>query len=188
MFQEKMAECLNRQCDRELHLFELQEENVLLTERISGLEDVLRYMMNERESSRLALQNSECHAPSLEDEIRRLEDEMELQKVGMKQRLQDMTKQWLEGQEESEYLRIANQELQATSESLVKERNLLQKSNGELRKKNADLKELCTVLEAKLKESQKVFSEMLKEVEALEAKFSSIIEGLDLKEKAMNSE
>lgn len=188
MFQEKMAECLNKQCDRELHLFVLQEENVLLTERISGLEDVLRYMMNERESSRLALQNSESHASSLEDEIRKLKDEMELQKVGMKQRLQDMTKKWLEGQEESEYLRISNQELQATRESLVKERNLLQKSNGELKKQNADLKELCMILEAELKELQKVFSDMLKEVEALEAKFSSIIEGLDLKEKAMNSE
>lgn len=84
--------------------------------------------------------------------------------------------------------RITNQKLQATSESLVKERNFLEKSNRELRKQNVDLKELCTVLEAELEESQKVFSDAFKEVEALEAKFSSIIEGITLKEKAMGSE
>ncbi|XP_024017425.1 plectin [Morus notabilis] len=94
-----------------------------------------------------------------------------------------MTKQWLEGQEECEFLRITNQKLQATSESLVKERNFLEKSNRELRKQNVDLKELCTVLEAELKEWQKVFSDAFKEVEALEAKFSSIIEGITLKQK-----
>ncbi|GMN52835.1 hypothetical protein TIFTF001_021963 [Ficus carica] len=141
MFQEKMVEFFIKQCDWELHLSKLQEENVLVKEQISGLEDVLRYMMNERESSRLALQNSESH-----DRVSRLR----LEGWRMKRSCKRL-------------------ELHATSESLVKEKNLLQKSNGELRKQNADLKELCTVLKAELKELQKVFSDMLKEVEALEA-------------------
>ncbi|PON98589.1 Rhizobium-directed Polar Growth-like protein [Trema orientale] len=148
------SEIDSKQCDLE-HLSELQEENLLLSERISGLEAVLRYMTDERESSRLALQNSESHAMSLQDEVKVLENEMESQIVVMKQKLQDVRKQWIDEQEEHEYLKIANQELQATTESLIKERNSLHKSNGELRKQNTDLKELCTVLEAELRGSHK---------------------------------
>nr|ASM47253.1 rhizobium-directed polar growth protein [Parasponia rugosa] len=181
------SEIDSKQCDLE-PLSELQEENLLLSERISGLEAVLRYMNDEKESSRLALQNSESQAMSLQDEVKVLENEMESQIDVMKQKLQDVRKQLIDEQEEHEYLKIANQELQATTESLIKERNSLHKSNGELRKQNTDLKELCTVLEAELKGSHKVLSDTLKEVEALEAKFSLVIERISLNEKAINSE
>lgn len=176
------------QCEMEDHLSELQEENVMLSERICGLEAVLRYMTDERESSRLALQNSESHAVNLQDEIRRLENEMEDQKADMKQKLQDMTNQWLKVHEECEFLKIDNLTVQAAAQSLVKEQILLQKSNGDLRKQIMELEQICTVLEAELIGSQKCFSDMLKEMEDLDAKSSSMLEGITVKEKAINSE
>lgn len=170
------------------HLSELQEDNVLLSERICGLEAVLRYMTDERESSRLALQNSECHSTSLQDEIRRMQNEMDSRKVVMKQRSEDLTKRWLEAQAECDLLKITNQKLHARSEKLIKERNLLQKSNEALRKQSMELQALCTVLEGDLRESQNLYCDVLKEVEALEAKIFSLVKGLASKEKAMNSE
>ncbi|KAH7537042.1 hypothetical protein FEM48_Zijuj03G0050300 [Ziziphus jujuba var. spinosa] len=98
---------------------------------------------------------------NLHDETRSLENEMEEEKADMKQKLLDMTKQWLEAHGECE--------------------------NGELRKHNIELEKLCAVLEAKLKESQKYFSDMLKEIEDLDAKSSSMLEGINLKDKAINS-
>ncbi|KAL5569483.1 hypothetical protein UlMin_026058 [Ulmus minor] len=78
---------------------------------------------------------------------------------------------WLEAQE-CDYLSITDQKLQATTESITKECGWLEKSNGDLRKKTCELKA-----------SQKILSNTLKEIDALEAKFSLILEGVSLKEK-----
>ncbi|KAK8671575.1 hypothetical protein V6N13_038168 [Hibiscus sabdariffa] len=172
----------------EVHLSELEEENLQLSERISGLEAQLRYLSEERESHRLELQNSESQVMEFNEEIKRLENEMEVQKVDMRQKMEEMQTRWLEVQEECEYLKVANPKLQATTESLIEECSMLQKANGELRKQKAELNEHCSVLEAELKESEKVFSNMASEVEALEEKYSSMLEEIASKEKALNFE
>ncbi|XP_044509749.1 myosin-11-like isoform X2 [Mangifera indica] len=174
--------------DLEAHLHEVEEENVQLSERICGLEAQLRYLTNDRESSRLELENSKSHAQDLQDEIRRLEAEMEDQRAEMKHKLQDSQKRWIEVQEECEYLKVANPKLQATAESLIEECSLLQKSNAELRKQKMKLHEHCAVLEAELGESEKAFSYMSKKLEALEEKYSSMLEEIASKEKAINLE
>lgn len=49
-----------------------------------------------------------------------------------------------------------------------------------------ELKKYCAVLEAELRESGKVFPDLLNKVEALEAIFSLMLEEVAIKEKVMN--
>ncbi|XP_015583817.1 CAP-Gly domain-containing linker protein 1 isoform X2 [Ricinus communis] len=181
----RMSELESSKSEMEIHLAELEKENIELSERICGLEAQLRYLTDERESSRLELQNSESCALNLQNEMRRLESEWETDKGDRKQKLQEMQNMWLEAQSENEYLKIANLKLQTTAESLIDECSLLQKSLLELRKQKIELHEHCTILEAELRESQKGFSDMLKEVEALERKYILILEEIASKEKAL---
>ncbi|KAL6980280.1 hypothetical protein U1Q18_021923 [Sarracenia purpurea var. burkii] len=184
----KSLELESAKRDLELHLSELEEENVHLSGMISGLEAQLRYMIDAMEASCLELQHSESHVINLQADVRRLENEMQAQKASMKQKMGDIQKQWLEAQEECEYLKKANQELQATAESLIEERSSLQKSNTELRQQKTELQEFCTVLEVELKESQNRFSNNSRKIEALEAGLSAFMEEINSREEIFNLE
>lgn len=188
ILEKKVMELENCRHELELNLSELENENVQLSERVSGLEAQLRYMTEARECSRLEAQHSETQIINLQDEINRLVNEAEAQKVEMRHKLQDMQTRWLEAEEESAYLKKANPKLQATAETLIGECNFLQKTNGELRQQRLELNKLCGVLEAELKESQNRFSGLVMRIEALEARFSSMLSEFSSKEEILASE
>ncbi|KAF6154938.1 hypothetical protein GIB67_018375 [Kingdonia uniflora] len=125
MLERKSFELESGKHELELHLSEMEEENAELSERISGLEAQLR------------------------NKIERLGNDMETQRVELKQKLQEMQDRWSETLEECKYLKRANPQLQATAECLIEEYSSIQKLNGELRKQKLQLYERCTRLEAK---------------------------------------
>ncbi|KAK7356425.1 hypothetical protein VNO80_15696 [Phaseolus coccineus] len=173
-------------CDDEGNvLFGLEEEKVQLSERVLDLEAEMRHLIEEKESTHLALENTENVVKNLQAEIRRMEGLNEAQEVELK-RKESMQKIWKEAQEECSFLKVANLELQATNEKLIEESKALQTTNDELRMQNLDLHGQCTVLDSKLGESHIAFSDMLKLVEELEYQFTSMQEEIALKEKTIN--
>ncbi|KAK4754552.1 hypothetical protein SAY87_002656 [Trapa incisa] len=170
------------------HLSELEKENVSLSERICGLEAQLRYLTDEREMNRLALQSSESCCLKLQDDVRDLESDLEAQKVDLRGKLIELQKQLLETKEECGYLRIANQKLEATADGVIEECSLLQKSNARLKAENLELNRNFMVLQAELKESKGAFDQLSVEIEVLLEKFDSVLEETSLKGKAIDAE
>ncbi|OMO62808.1 hypothetical protein COLO4_32886 [Corchorus olitorius] len=96
----KSSELGNGKQEAEVHVSELEEENLLLSDRLSHLEEQLRYLTDERESLYMEVQTPESEAMKFKDEKIRSEDEMEAHKVDRKQKIEEMQKQWSEVQEE----------------------------------------------------------------------------------------
>ncbi|KAH6803016.1 hypothetical protein C2S51_034462, partial [Perilla frutescens var. frutescens] len=150
----RLMESENNQTDLMKHLSNLQEENIYLLQRVSGLEAQLRYLTDGSESSRLELQHSVSQLMILENQIKRLEEENESQKVGSKEKLLEMQKLWLEAEEERRSLGEVNIRLQAATESIMEEYNSLQKFNGELREQKLELQSRCMALESRARTFQ----------------------------------
>jgi chromosome segregation ATPase len=188
ILERKSSELEHGKYELELRISDLKQENVQLSGHISDLEDQLRYSTDERESNQLELENSKSHAQSLQDEITRIIIEIDSEKVGMKEKLEDVQHRWSEAQEECEDLKRANAKLKATAESLIEECSALQKSNGELRKQKLELNKTCSLLEEKLRESERNFADSSKRFEILEENLSSMLEEIASKEKSLTSE
>lgn len=174
--------------DLNFQISELENENVRLSERISGLEAQLRYLTDEKESTRLELQQSGSRVSVLHEEIRKLHIEMETQKNDMDQKFLDMQQRWSEAQEECEYLKIVNPKLQDTTERIIEECSVLQRTNRDLRMQNVELHDHCAHLKAGLRESENKYSLCIQKVETLEADFTSLVEEISLKAESFNSE
>ncbi|XP_041024892.1 myosin-11-like isoform X3 [Juglans microcarpa x Juglans regia] len=180
ILERKSSELENGKHELELCIVELKQENMQLSLCISGLEDQLRHLTDERESK--------SHAQSLQDEISRLRIEISSEKADMKEKLQDTQNRWSEAQEECDYLIRENSKLKATTVNLIEECSTLQKSNGELRKQKSELHESFALLEAKLRESEIKFENCSKRVGILEDNISSMLVDISSKEKSLTSE
>ncbi|KAJ6850560.1 interaptin-like isoform X2 [Iris pallida] len=188
ILERNLMELENCKHELETHISDIEEENVQLSERISGLEAQLRYLTNEKESNRLELEDSNSLVTDLKNEVAQQQAEMELQRGELKQKLQEAHKRFSEAQEEIEYLKRSHPKLQSTIESLIEENSSLQKSNGDLRRQKLELHERSAYLEVKLSESQKMNSKYMMEIESLELKISSLQKGIASKERSLISQ
>ncbi|KAL3838254.1 hypothetical protein ACJIZ3_022845 [Penstemon smallii] len=162
---------------------EIEEENVYLSQRISGLEAHLRYVTEEMESSRLVLQHSESQATILKIEIKSLEEEIESQKLSMKHKLREVENKWSEAQEVCRNLSKVNIKLQATTESLMEEYNLLQEFNGELREQKLKLQSKCIFLEAEVRKFQDSLNMESSEISSSKTRLSEVERLIRLEEE-----
>ncbi|KAI3470538.1 hypothetical protein Pfo_027201 [Paulownia fortunei] len=183
----RLMEPENDQTELVKHLSDLQEENIYLSQRVSGLEAQLRYLTDTRESCRLELQHSESQVKILQNQIRILEEQIESQKLDMKHKLLEMQKRWSEAQEECTSLSKLNVRLQATTENLIEECNSLQKFNEELREQKLKLQNHCMVLEAEARKFRDSRCNCAENIGTLEVKYSLLKEEITAKGKALDS-
>ncbi|EXB39444.1 Putative AC transposase [Morus notabilis] len=193
------------QYDQEFHLSELQEEKVLLTERISGLEAVLRYMTKERESSCLALRNSDAHALSLQDKIKRMENEIELHKIHLGTTIEVENQQRKASETDLEKERKASEDALETNCYKTRLEAALEEVQGKVKMYEIKLEILQIESEAKVlrlvrelaasKQNQEIviadyekIQKMLEDAKANEEKLDNILIRLELKLKASEYE
>ncbi|KAJ0764094.1 putative transcription factor bZIP family [Helianthus annuus] len=145
ILEKKILELETHNHELEMQLAELEEENLHLSGRIAGLEPQLRYLTDDRESSRLEAEHSESQNSSLKDQLQRLpvlQDEI----VALKNSLNDMK---FENERLSASLQMVSddyQQLKEENTSLVEKVSNMQKSMIELE----DHKRNKIVLEEKI--------------------------------------
>ncbi|XP_039041969.1 myosin-11-like [Hibiscus syriacus] len=123
---------------------ELEEEDLLLSDQLCGLEEKIMYLIDEKESYHIERKSPEFDAIDFKDEIiTRLEDEIEVERLVIRRKMEEVQRQWFEVRVECDYLKVENLKL-------IKECSMLQKENGELWKQKTKLNEYCTVLETEL--------------------------------------
>ncbi|XP_023746022.1 uncharacterized protein LOC111894168 [Lactuca sativa] len=151
--------------EAELRLFEVEEENIRLSESLTSLESQLRRMKDE-------LQESESVKFDLQNEV---------------EKLYDIEKLLLEAQEECGILKSEKKKLLESSEGLIEECSNLEKLYEEMRKEKGELSEKCSSLEVELMEARGNLVISSERVASLEEKHSSMLEEYMFKEKSLSS-
>ncbi|CAM0871093.1 unnamed protein product [Alopecurus aequalis] len=172
----------------ELHISELEQENIEMSERISGLEAQLSYMTNEKESSELQMHDSKSLVISLKDKVERQQVELDTQRLEFKQKQQESQRKLAEAQDDSEVLRRSNSNLQSTVENLIEESSSLQNLTADLKRQKLELHGRFMQQEQELDNSKKRIFDFCKTVEFLEAKLSSLQKDISSKEQSLLSE
>jgi chromosome segregation ATPase len=188
VLEKKIIELESCKAELELHVSELEQENVDLSERISGLDAQFSYLTNEKESSELQMHDSRSLITNLKDKVERQQSEMETQRLEFKQKQQEAQRKLSEAQDDSEVLRRSNSKLQSTVESLIEEYSCLQNLVADLKKQKLELHGHLTQKEQELDESKKMNFDFSKTVEFLEAKLSSLQKDISSKEQSLLSE
>ncbi|KGN59033.1 sporulation-specific protein 15 isoform X2 [Cucumis sativus] len=188
LLESKYSELQFKKQELDLHVSQIEQERIRLSESISVLESQLKYMMGEKQSIRLELEDSKSHAVSLQDEFDKLRLEIETENVDLKQMLNDLQNQCAKAQDQCEYLQREKTKLEAAAEHLVEERNLLKKSNGELKNKNFELHEGYFRLESKVKEPLERSAQYFRRIEDFEDYLSLGLEDFASKERFLSSE
>ncbi|KAK8468103.1 hypothetical protein PHAVU_007G226600 [Phaseolus vulgaris] len=181
--QEKQMEAMIKENMHELELSisDREQERQQLSMRVSVLEAQLRDLTNEREFHLEELENSRSKAARLQEKIMEMQTEIDSS-------TQEAQIRWSEAQEECEYLRVANRNLQNTIENLAEECSSVKKINGELRQEKLKVEEYCSLMGARLRESDERFAQCSERVEHLEESFTLMLEDIASKVKHLISD
>ncbi|PKA62753.1 hypothetical protein AXF42_Ash018961 [Apostasia shenzhenica] len=188
ILEEKSSELEISKRGLEAHIAELEIDNSQLSESISGLESQLRCLTEENKSGRLEIEGYKSLLVDLKGESVKQQSQIKEEKVEQRKSLQEVQKQLSEAQEEFEFLKKSHSNLQSSIKNLTEECNSLQKQTEDLKKQKLEMHEHMSHLELELGESQKKNYCYLKEVELLEAKFSSLHSEMALKEESLASQ
>ncbi|XP_047976467.1 putative uncharacterized protein MYH16 [Salvia hispanica] len=169
-------------------LSELLEENTWLQACISDQEVQVHQLRDEKIVCLQEIEDYKSSMTSLQDEIRESKDEMEGQISDLKQKSEDIRKQWLRAQEECVCLREENKTLQTSAASSVAETTELQNLNSELKRENQELHEKCLELVDQLSEMEKSLADCTKKVESMQDHLASVQEDFMLRESHLKSE
>jgi chromosome segregation ATPase len=167
---------------------DIEHENEQLSMRVSVLEAQVRDLTNEQESQLSELENARDEASRLQEKVMEMQSEMDSCIEDLEQKLKATQFHWSEAQEECEYLRGENQQLQITIENLEEECNSFEKLNGYLSQQKLDLEKRFSLMRARLRESGERFSDFCGRVGLLENKFSLMMEDVASKEKNLTSD
>ncbi|KAK7355453.1 hypothetical protein VNO80_14709 [Phaseolus coccineus] len=188
--QEKQMEAMIKENMHELELSisDREQERQQLSMRVSVLEAQLRDLTNEREFHLEELENSRSKAARLQEKIMEMQTEIDSSTEDLEQKLKATQFRWSEAQEECEYLRVANQNLQNTIENLAEECSSVKKINGDLRQEKLKVEEYCSLMGARLRESDERFAQCSERVEHLEESFTLMLEDIASKVKHLISD
>ncbi|XP_022640378.1 myosin-11 isoform X2 [Vigna radiata var. radiata] len=177
---EKDMEAMKKENKHELELIisEIEQERQQLSTRISVLEAQLRDLTNEREFHLTELENSRSKAARLQEKIMEMQTQIDSSTEDLEQKLKVTQFRWSEAQEECEYLRVANRNLQNAIENLTEECSFFKKINGDLRQEKLKEQENCSLMGARLRESDERFAKCSERVEHLEQSFTLMQEDI----------
>ncbi|XP_052731249.1 uncharacterized protein LOC108326567 isoform X2 [Vigna angularis] len=177
---EKHMEVMKKENKHELELIisDIEQERQQLSTHISVLEAQLRDLTNEREFHLTELENSRSKSARLHEKIMEMQTQIDSSTEDLEQKLKVTQFRWSEAQEECEYLRVANQNLQNTIENLAEECSFVKKINGDLRQEKLKEEENCSLMGAKLRESDERFAKFSERVEHLEQSFTLMQEDI----------
>ncbi|KAJ1419463.1 NT-type C2 domain [Sesbania bispinosa] len=150
-------------------------------------EDLLSNKPKDQSFATFESEISRSQAAGLQEKIMEMQSEMDSLIEDLKQKLKATQFHWAEAQEECEYLRGENQQLQITIDNLAKECNSFKKLNGDLRQQKLELEEYCSLMGDRLKESDERFADCSERVELLEKKLALMLEDIASKEKHLTS-
>lgn len=188
IFERKPSEKEKGKHDPKLNTSEIEQVKEQLSQYVSDLEAQIRDLKSDRESILSESRSSKSHAATLQGKIMKIKSEMEFSKEDTTKRLKEIRLKWSDAQQDCEYLRRENQQLEAVIENLSTECNSLQKSNGDLKSQELELKEHLSIMRIRLGQSDQSFAECLERVNLLEKRLTLMYEDNTSTEKSIASE
>ena len=165
----------------EAKVYHLEQEKLQLEEHVQDKTNKQEFQLSE-------LENAKNQSARLQEKIAEMQSEMDSSIEDLEQKLKETQFHYSEAQEECEYLKGENQQLQITIENLEEECDSFEKLNGYLRQQKLELEQYCSLMGARLRESSERFDDYCGRVGLLEKKFALMLEEITSKEKNLTAE